>query len=363
MGEIFPREFAVIPLDFTGERMTAGHTGQVEFEHLHRYFFAREFCRDKDVLDVAAGEGYGSAYLGQVARSVVGIELSGKTVEHANLSYRRHNLNFYQGDARRLELPDGSFDVVTSFETIEHFFAQEDFLNEVCRVLRPDGKLIISSPDRDVYSFTGSGVNPFHVKELSRQEFGGLLTARFAHCDLYSQRTITGTLLVADPAGPTKNLNWTFERRGGQHFEASRGLPRAPFVVAVASNEPIAVKFDSCYIDTSDVEAGSRALSALQDEHQRQLAGIQSDRAEERGQAMKSTAGLQADHAAQLDRMQALQRLQVETAEARMCELQQERDAALHKAAVADAAARRIETSTIWRWSAPLRQVVNAMNS
>jgi 2-polyprenyl-3-methyl-5-hydroxy-6-metoxy-1,4-benzoquinol methylase len=125
MGEIFLREASDKALDFTGERMTAGHVGQVEFEHLHRYFFAREFCRDKDVLDVAAGEGYGSAYLGQIARSVVGVELSAKAVEHANASYKRDNVSFHQGDARHLTLPDASFDVVTSFETIEHFLLKK----------------------------------------------------------------------------------------------------------------------------------------------------------------------------------------------------------------------------------------------
>ena len=329
MGEIFLREASDTILDFTGERMTAGHSGQVEFEHLHRYFFAREFCRGKDVLDVAAGEGYGSAYLGQIARSVVGVELSAKAVEHANASYKRDNISFYQGDARKLELLDSSFDVVTSFETIEHFFSQEDFLNEVCRVLRPGGKLVISSPDSDIYSCPGSSVNPFHVKELTRQEFGGLLRARFAHCDLYAQRPMTGTMLLADLANQTKGPNWTFERRGDHHFEANRGLPRAPFVLAVASNEPIGVGFDSLYIETSDVDSGARALATLTAEHLRQITKMQESCAE----AVRQT------------------RL-----------LQQQLDKAINEAAVARALAKRIETSTTWRWSAPFRQFVDALH-
>ena len=72
MGELIRREAAATPLDFSGERLTAATSGQVEIEHYHRYFLAREFCRGKDVLDVAAGEGYGTALLAQVARSAVG---------------------------------------------------------------------------------------------------------------------------------------------------------------------------------------------------------------------------------------------------------------------------------------------------
>jgi SAM-dependent methyltransferase len=380
MGEIFPREASDLALDFTGERMTTGHLGQVEFEHLHRYFFAREFCRGKDVLDVAAGEGYGSAYLAQTAKSVVGIELSPKAVEHATASYKRDNIRFHQGDARHLALPDASFDVVTSFETIEHFFAQEEFLNEVCRVLRPGGKLIISSPDSDIYSYTGSSVNPFHVKELTRQEFGELLKARFAHCHLYAQRTMTGTVLLADGASPTKDQSWTFERRGDHHFEAAQGLPRAPFVLAVASNEPIGMDFDSFYIETSDLDAPARAATALRAEHMVELQKIRSEQTEERCQAEVSRASCEEQlhrmetarveerrcaEAAWVEnqrRIEADHVLQIEAVTRQIRALQEQLNAAQSEANAAKSLARGIESSTIWRWSAPLRKFIDAVH-
>ncbi len=80
MGDIFRRETAEHPEPFTGERLTTAVGGQVQVEHYHRYLFARGFVAGLDVLDVASGEGYGSALLAQVARSVVGIEHSGPTV-------------------------------------------------------------------------------------------------------------------------------------------------------------------------------------------------------------------------------------------------------------------------------------------
>jgi ubiquinone/menaquinone biosynthesis C-methylase UbiE len=139
MGEIIPRPIPPTPLPFTGERLTSDYGGQTEIEHLHRYLLARGWCRGKDVLDVASGEGYGTAMLAQVARSAVGVELAGEAVQHAAAAYARDNLRYMQGDARDIPLPDAACDVVVSFETIEHFQEQQRFLNEVRRVLRPGG--------------------------------------------------------------------------------------------------------------------------------------------------------------------------------------------------------------------------------
>jgi SAM-dependent methyltransferase len=332
MGEIFARRSAATRVDFTGERLTSGQAGQTEFEHLHRYFFAREFCRDKDVLDIAAGEGYGSAYLAQQARTVIGVEIAEAMVAHASDSYPQNNLNFRKGDARRLEFAAKSFDVVTSFETIEHFCEQAEFLDEVSRVLRPNGVFIVSSPDRDIYSPPGSPVNPFHARELSRQEFEAMLRARFVHCDFYAQRPMTGTALLLDSAGAGQGSSRTFERRGDQHFEASSGLPRAPYVVAVASNAAPAERFDSVYIETSDIEGYARNMAAL-------LA----QQAEQFGQ--------------QIDGLQ--QELQ---AAARAAEIAEDRIQSLAAQILSMATQiQSIETSTTWRWTAPIRRAANRL--
>jgi len=145
------------------------------------HLLAREWCRGKDVLDVASGEGYGTWMLAQVARSAVGVELARDAVEHATRSYCADNLRFLQGDARDIPLEDASLDVVVSFETIEHFAEQPRFVAEVRRVLRPDGTFIVSTPDRDNYSPTESPANPYHVQELTRSEFEQLLQARFSN--------------------------------------------------------------------------------------------------------------------------------------------------------------------------------------
>jgi SAM-dependent methyltransferase len=259
MGDLFRREAAATPEPFTGERLTAAIGGQVQIEHYHRYLFARALCQGRDVLDVASGEGYGSAQLAQVARSVIGVEYAAATVQSATRNFRRPNLSFLQSDARALPLRDASVDAVVSFETIEHFDRQEAFLAEIRRVLRPDGICIVSTPDRDIYSGPNTSSNPFHVKELSRQEFRDLFDAQFARVVILRQRALSGSALLSDVGSAVAPL--VFDRRGDTHFEACIGLPRAPYLVAVASDQTLPPLPASLYIERSDLDTDGFALA------------------------------------------------------------------------------------------------------
>lgn len=269
MGEIFQLARAAQPLEFTGERLTSSAGGQIEIEHLHRYFLAREFCRGKDVLDVASGEGYGSALLGQVARSVVGVEIAPEVVFHAASAYRYPNLRFLAGDARNLPLRGAAVDVVVSFETIEHFLEHDRFLQEVRRVLRPGGLLIVSSPDRDTYSPSGTSANPYHPRELSKAEFLSLLGGAFTHVACLTQRPMMGSAMLLEGASGGPAL--TFERRGAHHFETNTGLLSGVYVVALASDQPISPPLVSFHIEMThfgmilqELDARTRALNAIE---------------------------------------------------------------------------------------------------
>lgn len=260
----FAREAAPDPEPFTGERMTGSVSGQIAIEHYHRYLFARSFCLGKDVLDVASGEGYGSAQLAQVARSVIGIEYAASTTRLAHRNFPRPNLCFVGGDARRLPLADASVDVVVSFETIEHFAGQEAFVAEVRRVLRPDGCFIVSTPDRDNYTPTGAPTNAHHVRELSRREFSALLSRHFSHQRMLHQRPLIGSVMLAEDATDVDPL--VFERRGDDRLEACLGMPRPLYVIAVASNRPIPPPPHSIYIERSDIDGARRAEIERQQE-------------------------------------------------------------------------------------------------
>ncbi len=273
MGELIRREGAKKPLSFSGERLTSATTGQVEIEHYHRYLLAREFCRGRDVLDVAAGEGYGTALLAQVARSALGVEIDPASVEAARTEFRHAGLRFEQGDARALPLPDASIDVAVSFETLEHLAEHDLFLSELRRVLRPDGLLILSTPDRDVYSPLSQPPNPYHVLELTRPEFAALVARHFPHHRMTAQRAMIGSLIVAaGHEGDTTLPVQTYERRGEALIEGSRDLARAPYLVAFASAAPLPPIPGSVYVYRSDIDTDPRerqeALDARNDAEQ-----------------------------------------------------------------------------------------------
>ena len=252
MREIFPREAAENPEPFTGERLTASVHGQVELEHYHRYLFSRGFCRERDVLDVASGEGYGAAQLAQVARFVVGVEYAGATALNAAANFPRPNLCFIRADARALPLHDASVDVVTSFETIEHFDRQEDFVAEVRRVLRPDGCFIVSTPDRDVYSPPDAPTNPYHVREFDRAEFLDILHRRFRYVALIRQRPMVASALI--PEEPAEISPLILERDGEGLFSSETTLLKAPYLIAIASEITPRLAPFSLLIERSDID-------------------------------------------------------------------------------------------------------------
>ncbi len=178
-------------LAFTGERFLPTCAGEIAYEHWHRYAFARQFAAGKRVLDAACGEGYGTAWLGQVATSVVGLDLDAATIAHATARYAKgERIRFIEGSCAALPLPDSAFDVVVSYETIEHLDApdQPRMLAEFARVLGPDGVLVISSPNKRLYSDARQYVNEFHLHELYRDGFAELLAPAFPAQHWYHQR-------------------------------------------------------------------------------------------------------------------------------------------------------------------------------
>ncbi len=263
MGEIFERPVPAVSLPFTGERLTSEFGGQTEIEHLHRYMLARHLCRDRHVLDIASGEGYGSALLAQVAASVVGVEVAPEVVAHATANYRAENLRYRVGDARQIPLEDASVDVVVSFETIEHFAAHDRFLAEIRRVLRPGGLVIISTPDRDSYSPADQPANPHHALELTRVEFEALMQGHFGQVETWWQRPMIGSAILPGPQTPPVPGSLCFERRGERHFEASGGFPRPLYLLALCSDAPLPEMPPSVYIDITFVHTREALLRTL----------------------------------------------------------------------------------------------------
>jgi len=184
--------------NIVGERLETSDLSQNTSEHLHRYTIAKKFVKGKTVLDIASGEGYGSNLLSQDAIQVIGVDIDPDAVERANLKYSKINLKFKQGDAALIPCENEIFDVVVSFETLEHHDKHEEMMLEIKRVLKPEGIFIISTPNKLVYTDRRNYKNPFHVKELYKEEFDQLLSRYFSKVVIYKQRFFSGSFITPD---------------------------------------------------------------------------------------------------------------------------------------------------------------------
>jgi SAM-dependent methyltransferase len=227
-------------LEWTGERFVPWVDDPfLASEHIHRYVFARSLASGRRVVDLASGEGYGSAMLAAVAARVVGLDIAGEAVRHAQEKYASDRLLFVRGSIATLPFADASFDLVTCFEALEHIEAQEALVSEVARILAPGGQFLVSTPDRDVYRDAHGDSNPFHCRELDRAEFEALLRSVFPHVCLLGQAVVSGSRLSPLGARPAPPTVYAVNRSEGVYRVEEATAPAARYLVAVASSQPL----------------------------------------------------------------------------------------------------------------------------
>lgn len=140
----------------------------------HRYHFAAELAEGKDVLEVACGAGVGLGYLAGSAKSVVGGDIDEVNLEIARRHYPAGGpVRIERIDAQSLPFADASFDLVILYEAVYYLPQPGDFFREAFRVLRPEGKLILCSANRE---WDGFNPSPFSHAYFSAAQIYRLFT-------------------------------------------------------------------------------------------------------------------------------------------------------------------------------------------
>ena len=163
-------------------------------EHIVRYQLAGQLVKDKIVLDIACGSGYGAKMLADVgAAKVIAIDIDEAVIKQAEKQYQHSAIDFRADSAEILTtVADQSIDIVVSFETIEHLKNPDKFLQAVARVLKTDGQLLISTPNGQVFK----NKNPYHIKEFTREEFVQILQKHWSEVKILEQHNALASYII-----------------------------------------------------------------------------------------------------------------------------------------------------------------------
>ena len=230
--------------DFMHERYVPdGFWKLTEYEHFPRYGLAAQLAKGQRVLDFGCGTGYGTARLAGVAQSVVGMDISNEAITWARAMHRDPRIRFEERADLGRGLGEGVFDVVTCFEMIEHVdhATQIATIQSASRLLTPGGKLVISTPDP---RFTAPyGPNPYHIREMTEEEFLELLSIGFKHVVMLKQWVRPSVLIAKESLPPAGALKFS-KLTDGPDDELAVGF------VAICSNEPIDQTVELCQFET-----------------------------------------------------------------------------------------------------------------
>jgi SAM-dependent methyltransferase len=178
----------VPPLALTGER-TLPDVPEENYwyrRHVAVYRWVAERCKEKRVVDLACGEGYGSAILAESARMVFGVDANPEAHEHARLKYAGDNLSFRRALVEQFD-EAAPYDAIVFLQTIEHVENPSALLQRLASLLVPGGVAYISTPNRLTLAPPGASRsdNPWHVREYDAAEYLALVEPCFRSVELF----------------------------------------------------------------------------------------------------------------------------------------------------------------------------------
>jgi ubiquinone/menaquinone biosynthesis C-methylase UbiE len=270
--------------EFTGERVVAGEVeDSLWAEHMARYAFAATMAAGKRVLDIGCGTGYGTAELARLATEAVGSDVDVAAIAHAREHFK--TAHFVEAPALDLPFSDASFDVITSFELIEHLEDAAPLLEEVRRVLHPAGVFLVSTPNKPRYAEArgDAGPNPFHLHEFDYRDYCETL-GRFFPCVVIWKQDQVEAIAIHNVAG----------RADARIAKAERDPERADFFLALCSFEPVPEPTNFVYVPraTNLLEERRTHIQKLQAELQ-QVRGWLDETTASRNQLMERQRTMQ----------------------------------------------------------------------
>lgn len=172
-----------------GQRFLFGNTSnRVKADTIVGYLFASFFVKDKIILDIACGTGFGSFFLAQEAKEVIGVDISAESVEYAKKNFPRNNLTFEAADALRWNYPKNYFDLIVSFLTIEQLSQPQKFLDLLYNSLKDNGMIILATPNKKIVSpFRKEPIGKFHKFEFYKKDLERMFRNKFK-AKWYGQR-------------------------------------------------------------------------------------------------------------------------------------------------------------------------------
>ncbi len=158
--------------------------------HERFYLWARDFVRDKAVLDVGCGSGEGTAILAQTARTVTGVDVDPSMIELAGSNNSCGNVDFRVMDCASLDLPSADFDVVVCNALLEYLSDPDAFFREADRVLHLHGRIICGTKnlERSLTSRSGKPVYRNHLQEFTAETLAGSMAKHFASIEIFGEK-------------------------------------------------------------------------------------------------------------------------------------------------------------------------------
>ena len=223
----------MIELNNTGERiLLEKETPLMIARHFSAYKFCRDYVKDNNILDIGCGQGYGCNYLAGFARQVTGIDYNQEVIDYARDKYRNNNLTFEALNVKDFACLKKQFDIICSFQVIEHIADAARLLSDISSLLNYNGTFICSTPNRlDASPGSIKPLNKFHIKEYLLTEFRGLLKTSFKDVKIFGLKR-----------GKRLNFYRRLKKIGAFNFLPSSINPVQRFYESIDSDDFIIVK-------------------------------------------------------------------------------------------------------------------------